>query len=148
MKMTKLAVILIILLMGCNKPSVKNLNDDCTPETVYEYLEYMGIVVNGLDRTKLVEKPESKEGIDPKIIGAWESYGEVNHEIIIFYEDGVVVHFDKSYIGLLQLYEEEYSTNSGIYENYYMEIEYEIVIINGVETLIFGDGLKKYIRVK
>jgi len=67
MKKTTIILVAMFLLMGCSKGGSGN---DITGKNC-DYKEYMGLWVNGKDRTHLSDRPKLSENIATEIIGVW-----------------------------------------------------------------------------
>jgi len=131
-------ILCLVLFVGCSTNKDEPVVEECDPEIIYEYETYMGLLVNGKDRGHLSSKSDFKQGIDPNIIGAWDSDEEDDrYVIIILYEDGSFVVMVTSSSRNITIFNGEYSTE----DNYlimgtYAEGLYEISVNNGVETLV------------
>ena len=131
-------ILCLVLFVGCSTNKDEPVVEECNPEIIYEYETYMGLLVNGKDRSHLSTKSKLKEGIDSSIIGAWERDEEDDrYVIIIFYEDGSFVVMVTSSSRNITIFNGVYSTE----ENYlimgtYAEGLYEISDKNGVEIFV------------
>jgi|GEM_PF-6379198 len=146
-------IILILILVGCDNTKEEPIViEECEPEVIYEYESYMGILVDGKDRSHLTDRGEIKEGIDTRILGTWVGGDVESRVIIIYYEDGTWVIIAKDVANGVIIFDGKYTT----IDNYlsmirYGEGPYEIIVKDGVEVLSVYYGEEErvfYSRVK
>ena len=103
-------LVFVVLFAGCTSQKTNPDLSDCKTETIYEYEQYMGLIIGGRDRTPYSEKLELEEGMDPNMVGVWESTPDTEgrFQILVIYEDGYATIILIDYTGLLQIYEESF----------------------------------------
>ena len=144
-----ISIILILILVGCNNTKEEPIViEECEPEVIYEYESYMGILVDGKDRSHLTDRGEIKAEIDSRIIGAWVGGDEESLVILVYYEDGTHAIIAKSAYGSLITWGGGYTTVDDYLIMINGEGSYEITIENGEEQLIINYGNQEKVIYK
>ena len=131
-------VILTVLLIGCSNEKQNPVKEECNPEVIYEYSNYKGLLINGIDRSHISEKGEVKEGIDPSIVGTWECYeDDTRYDIVVLFSDGSYLIIVKGDISNFIILTGEYSTKEyNLVIGTYIEGKYELSDF-GEELIIY-----------